>query len=96
MAEKTFEVGDEVTWASQSLGFWKQKTGTVVAVVPARTSPKTYIDAVAKQHKGHVVRTDGGGLLRNHVSYLVLVVAEAPSKAKPKLYWPIVSKLQAA
>lgn len=96
MTEKTFAVGDVVTWASQSLGSWKKKTGTIVAVVPARVSPKPYVDAIFEQHKGRVVRTDGGGLLRNHVSYLVLVVAEAPSKAKPKLYWPIVSKLQAA
>jgi len=91
-----FKVNDEVSWRSQSLGFWKEKRGIIVAVVPARMSPKKYIDAIIELHKGHVVRTDGGGLLRNHESYLVFVEPSGMSQAKSKLYWPVVSQLKVA
>lgn len=41
--------GDTVTWTSQAGGVWKEKTGTVVAVVPQQESVENFLPAgVAK------------------------------------------------
>ena len=90
-----FRIGDDVEWSSQSLGHVKRKRGVVVAVVPARQSPKGYINAILKEFGGCITRSDGGGIMRNHESYLVSVTP-VYGHAQPKLYWPVVSKLRKA
>jgi hypothetical protein len=87
-----FKLGDDVEWTSQSLGHEKKKRGVIAAVVPARKSPKGYI---VKNYGGCVTRADGGGIMRNHESYLVFVTPLF-GHAQPKLYWPVVSKLRRA
>lgn len=37
--ESTFQVGDEVTWTSQSSGYTRTKTGTIEEVVPVGKQP---------------------------------------------------------
>ena len=88
-----FKVGDRVSWSSQAGGFIKVKYGDVVAVVPARAPPGPHRAAVVERLGCGIDRCDGGGLMRRHESYLVLVAAGG-GKARPKLYWPVVSRLK--
>lgn len=79
-----FAVGDKVQWTSQAGGYTKTKTGTVMVVVPAQTSP----------HEVHLPEvpctlTKGIGMsTRLHESYLVHV------QGRRELYWPVVSLLR--
>ena len=82
-----FKKGDKVEWDSTSNGSTTSKQGEVVAVVPPKGNPPT------GRFTGHVLRTDGGGLPRDHESYLVSVPGPGP-KAKPRMYWPRVSALK--
>ncbi len=78
-----FIVGDEVEWASNGLTIERAKVGWA-----------------GYYHRGIVVRVLPAGTFftndsysprcRDHESYVV----EEKRKRKPKLYWPIVSKLQ--
>jgi hypothetical protein len=77
-----FSIGDVVTWTSQSAGTRKEKTGTVIAVVPACVGPYKFVKWP------HRLRSDG--LVRNHESYLVQV------GRSNNLYWPRVSQLRHA
>lgn len=91
-----FKLGDKVKWSSQAGGSWSHKVGTVVAVVPSGWLPGR--EEWPSLHTG-----PGIGGSRDHESYIVSV--PAPSKvrgtgpkrrpAKPKIYWPRVSKLEA-
>lgn len=81
---KKFAVGEKVTWLSQSRGYWRTKTGTVVRVIPANT-----LDYQAG-------RINHGSGKRNHDSYIVEVPQGTTGKAKPKLYWPNVVLLKKA
>jgi hypothetical protein len=40
MTSNGFLIGDQVTWKSQAGGFWKEKTGTIVEIVPPKQIPK--------------------------------------------------------
>lgn len=80
--EKTFTVGDAVSWESQAGGFSKRKEGVVVAIVPANEDTDGYVPDGMK--------VDASGWPRKHESYLVQV---GNSK---DLYWPLVSKLESA
>ncbi|MCK9569790.1 hypothetical protein M0R72_12675 [Candidatus Pacearchaeota archaeon] len=73
------QVGEMVTWTSQSQGCTKTKRGEVVAIVPAGESPNRppYIG-----YKPLV----NPGMARNHESYIVV--------CKGKTYWPRVSVLE--
>lgn len=90
-------VGDQVTWSSQAGGNTKTKTGRVVALIPpgreSGKSARAFIDA--KVSKRTHRSAFGGGWDRDHESYIVEVVVGGP-RAKPVLYWPIVSKLAKA
>jgi hypothetical protein len=77
-----FTKGVTVTWRSQSAGVWKEKTGVIVAVVPAGRYPSEALDAVGIRGRA------GDGLPRDHESYVV--------RAGGRLYWPRVSALAAA
>ena len=64
--------GTEVTWTPRAGSHAKTKTGLVIEVVPPLQRP--------------VNKVDPSALLRDHVSYVVLV--------GKKLYWPRVSTLR--
>jgi len=83
-----FQLGDTVTWVSQSGGYDKVKRGMVVEVVPEN---KKVITWMARYEKYKIQFGDGR---RNHESYLVEVCDGKTDKAQPKLYWPLVSKLR--
>jgi hypothetical protein len=74
-----FVKGAKVTWRSQSAGTWKEKTGQVVAVVPADGYPTEALKAVGINGRA------GDGRPRDHESYVV--------RARGRLYWPRVSAL---
>lgn len=70
------KLGDMVQWTSQAGGCTRTKRGAIVAVVPAGTMPDT-----------RKVSRYGGGMARDHESYLVKV----PGKGT---YWPRVNALE--
>jgi len=84
------QIGDYVTWTSQSAGTTKTKAGSVVAIVPVGANPDTVIAGdlwADHRYRGFAyVWTGSYGLPRNHESYLIAVGR--------KLYWPRVSLLQ--
>lgn len=80
----SLQIGDYVTWTSQSAGTTKTKAGPVVAIVPAGANPDAVI--ACDLWADHYVWAGSYGLPRNHESYLVAV--------RGKLYWPRVSLLQ--
>lgn len=85
-----FKVGDKVTWTSQASGFAKEKTGTIVMIVPENT----YFLKIEKelQNLGKKFSSKyGGGFSRDHESYAVFV--PTPSGKSNHLYWPVVDKL---
>lgn len=76
-----FKIGDKVQWTSQSGGSSKTKIGMVVKIIKNGSRPSP--DEIRYP-----------GRARYHDSYLVSVKTGKTEKAKEKLYWPIVSKLQ--
>ena len=46
------KVGDKVTWRSQALGCWTEKSGTFIAKIPSGTSAMQYVPETAK--KSHI------------------------------------------
>lgn len=80
-----FELGELVSWESQSNGSLTVKCGRIVHVVGVHQLPtRSYYKP------SHYVKFDG--MQRNHESYLVEV--PHPGKGKPSIYHPLVSKLQ--
>ncbi len=93
MSAAVFHVGDTVTWRSQAGGSTKTKTGVVIRVLdPGESLRPSVIFGLAKTHNAVSIKT-AAGLPRSHTSYLVSVAAPG-RKAKPKLYWPVVSRLR--
>ena len=81
-----FQVGDSVTWKSQANGSSKEKTGTVVEVVPANRQLKERgWEERFPCHVYDVSALDAGGQARQATSYLVAVQTQ---DKKQKLYWP--------
>jgi hypothetical protein len=80
-----FVIGDTVEWTSQSSGFTTTKRGTVVVIVPPKKEAWPLIP------KKHSLMSEFW-LPRDHESYLVSV--PQGGKRKPKVYWPVVSKLK--
>lgn len=78
-----FRCGDTVTWRSQAAGIWREKTGQVIAVVPAGSRPNDTFQALGMRE-----HMKGAGWQRDHVSYVV--------RAGGRLYWPRVSALTPA
>jgi hypothetical protein len=72
-----FKVGDKVTWSSSD----KEKTGVIVAVIPADGYVAQVFPDIKKGGSAW-----GGGLCRNHESYIVQV--------KKRYYWPRVGNLR--
>jgi hypothetical protein len=87
---ETFKLGETVSWLSQAGGFDARKTGEIVAVMP----PKCHdIPGLMRQlgEKYNCVKQSGWGYCRDHESYVILV--RPMGKARPRLYWPVVSLL---
>ena len=81
MEEKSFQLGDQVTWESQAGGHSKIKVGTIVEVVYIGNRPD-------EKRFPHLYRSNGVGYFgRAMISYVVMV-GRIP-------YWPLVSKLSA-
>jgi hypothetical protein len=89
----TFQVGDKVKWDSQAGGFHREKRGTVVAVLLAGYRP--LYDCRFDETKFNPDPLDLRTGPRNHESYVVLVPGKTP-KTRPKLYWPVVTRLRRA
>jgi hypothetical protein len=85
-----FKVGDKVAWTSQAKGVKTEKHGEIVAVVPACWSINGIHREIVKATGAS--STWGGGMPRDHESYLVLV--RQGGARKPKLYHPRVSALE--
>ena len=85
---KMFKRGDVVVWSSQSGGFHKEKSGTVVEVVRPHRLPN--FKDMGYQHNARPPHDPGSP--RNHESYLVLVPPKG--KGKGTLYWPRASALK--
>lgn len=85
MENKTFQIGDTVTWTSQAGGNVKTKTGKVVAVVPTNIGLRQIVSRDSREYS-----VDHLGLFsgRDHESYLIQV-----GKSK-RLYWPLVKYLK--
>jgi hypothetical protein len=84
-----FKTGDNVSWSSQANGSPKIKTGEVVFVLPARSTPYRFVNEL--KSKFNCAAVDARTLSRDHESYLVAVPAR--KKGKPRLYWPRVNGL---
>jgi len=86
-----FKLNQRVAWVSESRGTRKEKHGRILRIVPPNQSP---LGGVAEETYAWQYRLPGGGfgLPRNHESYLVEV---REGKRKPKLYWPVVARLEA-
>ena len=91
-----FKLGDKVQWLSS----YTIKEGTIVAVVPANVRPADqrptrltpgYRKLSRLNEKDFNLAKLGGGMSRDHKSYLVAV---NNGGGKPFLYWPRVSALQ--
>ncbi len=91
----SFKTGDSVTWCSQANGANTQKTGTVIAIIPAGREGERVLNAtITRRVQAGTHRSAyGGGIGRSHVSYLVEVVAGGP-RAKLVLYWPVAALLR--
>lgn len=88
-------------WSSQAGGYSTDKTGTVVGVVPAdsRFGLLKHLPGINADDARAVYNTgpiDGGGLPRDHESYLVAVKTGKTDAAKQSLYWPRVKALRLA
>ena len=86
------DVGDKVTWKSQSGGFETTKTGMIEAIVPAGVSANKCIPEGFKCNS-----KAGYGSYRDHKSYLVRVFGEGKdgrhTYGGKGLYWPRVANL---
>jgi len=93
----SFKIGDRVEWASQAGSYEKIKSGWVAEIVPAATGCYAVRDRVAALTKAHNCgkAAFGYGGARKHDSYLIIVDFPG-TKKKPRVYWPVASKLKAA
>ena len=88
-----FKLNQKVAWVSQSNGTAKEKHGRVIRIVAAGQDPmEEPFGGVYSLPRGVYSLPGGGfGFPRNHESYLVEVRV---GKRKPKLYWPVVARLE--
>lgn len=94
MSEETFEIGDRVSWKSQSGGVYTEKVGRIVRVLERRTGHSTTPTRVArKEFPNHKTMFDGLGLPGNaDRAYLIEVVRS--KRAKKRLYMPYPKNLR--
>jgi hypothetical protein len=80
-----FQIGERVRWESQSQSSTTWKEGVIVAVVPAGTTPHTFLDYLAARYRTYLFKSFG--LPRSEESYLVAVPNKNP-KLRGLIYWP--------
>lgn len=85
LSEADIQVGDTIKWSSQSHGYYKEKAGVVIAIVPAGVDVRDVQHGLSAGFK----LLDGPGMSRKRVSYLIAVAPKPGSNAKPQLYWPL-------
>lgn len=97
----TLKVGAKVRWSSQAGGRTVKKCGENICIVPAGKQPFTIKENDQKNYalpdgqKIPYARTRyGGGISRNHVSYIVRVPSPKNPHAAETYYWPRASALQ--
>jgi hypothetical protein len=83
-----FKAGDHVKWTSKSGGYEKTKRGIIVEVIWTGLMPNE--DELIIKY--NATSAYGGGLGRDHESYIVLVTQ--PGNRKSRLYWPKVCLLE--
>jgi len=86
------KVESKVSWSSQAQGYWVEKKGTVLAVVPAGKRVYDVLDGLTPgpvRDTYNVQAIDPRTSARKVESYIIEVAA----KGKPKLYWPMPSAL---
>ena len=88
-----FHLGQPVKWVSQSGGFEKEKRGIVVYIADPHNSRLNPLKVAAQQFPNHHRMFDGYTWTTGTV--LVEVRDGKTSAAKPKLYMPRISLLQA-
>lgn len=84
-----FSVGNCVSWSSHSASGKTGKKGIVRFVVPAGGVPSLIVRENGRHWK---IKYSTSPLPRDHESYLIEV--KGPEGHKPRLYWPVVSKLK--
>ena len=87
-----FTVGDLVRWESSAGGYTKQKSGSIVCIVPSGGDPSKYMKQCAEK-MGINTLPDVGRMARDHESYIVHVPG-VTHRGKGKLYFPLVCKLR--
>lgn len=85
-----FKVGELVEWESQANSGYTKKQGVILGIIESREPFRVAISRL-KIDESKFVSKYGGGLARNHVSYVIM---KTNGDRKPQLYWPIVSKLK--
>lgn len=89
----TFQVGDEVEWSSQAQGSTTTKRGRIVLIVQGGQRAGDVIGPFRASHATTAI--DERSMDREGESYFVEVGGDGPRGGKPKLYWPLASKLRA-
>jgi hypothetical protein len=79
------KVGDRVKWRSQANGNWREKVGTIVAIVPPLADVKSCIPPNA----GWRMKKQKAGDPRKIQSYLV-----NPDGYGTELLWPLVDRME--
>lgn len=92
-----FEIGDQVKWSSQAKGYETVKKGVIFAVIREGQDPTTLrgsLNPGARKNGtlGTYREAFGGGIGRNHESYVVRVPSGSVRR-KDTLYWPRVNQL---
>lgn len=68
---QAFQIGDRVTWSSQSAGIRKEKTGIVIALVsPGQVPDGIRNPGLSRDHVSYLIRADGGRLYWPRVMHL--------------------------
>lgn len=83
------EKGQKVEWISS----YKKKQGEIIEVVDPKIRPLSVFYSKGLHENGFSFNSYGGGMERNHKSYLV-ALHETKKVRVRKLYWPNVSLLK--
>ena len=83
----TFTVGSRVTWKSQAAGVWREKTGTVVAVVRSTQTGWSALEEVG-------IKARPGGWGRTRIPNILDEVSFIVREDGGRLYWPRASALR--
>lgn len=93
LAWKNIKIGDVVKWKSQSNGFWKEKRGELIAIVPANVSiydawPEAKTIPKARQKWGGEISQNDRGIVR------ITKISDKKLKIRHEYYAPRLSVLK--